>query len=139
MEWDGKKFSIDNDQILLRGAVLRNTSWCYGVVIFAGKDTKLMQNSGKSKFKRTSIDRLLNFIILGVSIAKTSICRAWKLCDFARTIFSQQNSMWNQCSIYYQITLERGFHEKCLNWKWISRFFPHCESVNNITFCRYNK
>lgn len=27
-----------------------------------------MQNSGKSKFKRTSIDRLLNFLIIGVSI-----------------------------------------------------------------------
>jgi hypothetical protein len=37
------------------------------MVIFAGKDTKLMQNSGKTKFKRTSIDRLLNFIIIGVS------------------------------------------------------------------------
>ena len=69
MEWEGKKYAIDNEQILLRGAVLRNTSWCYGVVIFAGKDTKLMQNSGKAKFKRTSIDRLLNFIILGVSIS----------------------------------------------------------------------
>jgi hypothetical protein len=44
--------------------VLRNTPWCYGVVLFAGRDTKLMQNSGKTKFKRTSIDRLLNFIIL---------------------------------------------------------------------------
>jgi hypothetical protein len=43
---------------------------CYGVVIFAGKDTKLMQNSGKTKFKRTSIDRLLNFVILGVSGSK---------------------------------------------------------------------
>ena len=43
---------------------------CYGVVIFAGKDTKLMQNSGKTKFKRTSIDRLLNFIILGVSLIR---------------------------------------------------------------------
>lgn len=41
--------------------------WCYGVVIFAGKDTKLMQNSGKTQFKSTSIDRLLNFIIIGVS------------------------------------------------------------------------
>ena len=50
------------------GTVLRNTEWAYGVVIFAGKDTKLMQNSGKTKFKRTSIDRLLNFIILGVSM-----------------------------------------------------------------------
>ena len=64
--WEGKKYALDNDNIVLRGAILRNTPWCYGVVVFAGKDTKLMQNSGKTKFKRTSIDRLLNFIILGV-------------------------------------------------------------------------
>ncbi|CAH2021589.1 unnamed protein product [Acanthoscelides obtectus] len=52
--WKGKRYSLDNDKIMLRGCVLRNTQWCYGVVIFAGKDTKLMQNSGKSKFKRTT-------------------------------------------------------------------------------------
>lgn len=61
------RYPLDNDKVVLRGCVLRNTQWCYGVVIFAGKDTKLMQNSGKTKFKRTSIDRLLNFIIIGVS------------------------------------------------------------------------
>lgn len=66
LTWKGKQYSLDNEKILLRGCVLRNTQWCYGVVIFAGRDTKLMQNSGKTKFKRTSIDRLLNFIILGV-------------------------------------------------------------------------
>lgn len=66
LTWHGKQYPLDNDKILLRGCVLRNTSWCYGVVIFAGKDTKLMQNSGKTKFKRTSIDRLLNFLIIGV-------------------------------------------------------------------------
>ena len=67
LSWEGQKYALDNDNIVLRGAILRNTAWCYGVVIFAGKDTKLMQNSGKTKFKRTSIDRLLNFVILGVS------------------------------------------------------------------------
>ena len=66
LTWNGKQHSLDNDKILLRGCVLRNTQWCYGVVVFAGRDTKLMQNSGKTKFKRTSIDRLLNYIILGV-------------------------------------------------------------------------
>lgn len=66
--WKNQRFSLDNEKILLRGCVLRNTQWCYGVVIFAGKDTKLMQNSGKTKFKSTSIDRLLNFIIIGVSL-----------------------------------------------------------------------
>lgn len=65
--WKNKQYSLDNDKIILRGCVLRNTQWCYGVVIYAGKDTKLMQNSGKTKFKRTSIDRLLNFLIIGVS------------------------------------------------------------------------
>lgn len=65
--WKNKQYPLDNDKILLRGCVIRNTHWCYGVVVFAGKDTKLMQNSGKTKFKRTSIDRLLNFLIIGVS------------------------------------------------------------------------
>merc|ERR1711935_592712 len=74
MEWEGRKYAIDNDQILLRGAVLRNTAWCYGVVVFAGRDTKLMQNSGKAKFKRTSIDRLLNFIILGIVFFLLCMC-----------------------------------------------------------------
>lgn len=40
--------------------------WFY---IFAGPDTKLMQNSGKTKFKRTSIDRLMNTLVLWVSFA----------------------------------------------------------------------
>ncbi|KAJ4451655.1 hypothetical protein ANN_03124, partial [Periplaneta americana] len=66
LDWKGKRFPLDNDKVVLRGCILRNTQWCYGVVIFAGKDTKLMQNSGKTKFKRTSIDRLLNFIIIGI-------------------------------------------------------------------------
>lgn len=49
------------------GCVLRNTKWCFGMVIYAGKDTKLMQNSGVTHFKRTNIDRLMNVLIFGVS------------------------------------------------------------------------
>ncbi|XP_046966409.1 probable phospholipid-transporting ATPase IM isoform X1 [Vanessa cardui] len=74
LSWRDQHFSLDNDKILLRGCVLRNTSWCYGVVVFAGKDTKLMQNSGKTKFKRTSIDRLLNFLIIGIVLFLLSMC-----------------------------------------------------------------
>ncbi|XP_023324671.1 phospholipid-transporting ATPase ID [Eurytemora carolleeae] len=74
LTWNHMKYSLDNEKILLRGAVLRNTPWCYGLVLFAGKDTKLMQNSGKTKFKRTSIDRLLNFIILGIVLFLLCMC-----------------------------------------------------------------
>ncbi|XP_055326985.1 phospholipid-transporting ATPase ID isoform X3 [Sitodiplosis mosellana] len=72
--WNNQRYPVDNDKILLRGCVLRNTQWCYGVVIFAGKDTKLMQNSGKTSFKSTSIDRFLNYIIIGIVLFLISIC-----------------------------------------------------------------
>ena len=67
LTWRDEVYSLDNEKILLRGCILRNTAWCYGLVLFAGRDTKLMMNSGKSKFKRTHIDRLMNKIIMGVS------------------------------------------------------------------------
>uniref|UniRef100_A0A915Q6M5 P-type ATPase C-terminal domain-containing protein n=1 Tax=Setaria digitata TaxID=48799 RepID=A0A915Q6M5_9BILA len=69
LHYNGTVLPLDNGQTLLRGCVLRNTRWCYGVVIFAGKDTKLMMNSGKTKCKRTSLDRFLNILIMGGDIA----------------------------------------------------------------------
>ncbi|XP_029092143.1 probable phospholipid-transporting ATPase IM isoform X5 [Monodon monoceros] len=66
LSWKGSEHSLNNEKIILRGCVLRNTSWCFGMVIFAGPDTKLMQNSGKTKFKRTSIDRLMNTLVLWI-------------------------------------------------------------------------
>ncbi|XP_034083879.1 phospholipid-transporting ATPase ID isoform X1 [Gymnodraco acuticeps] len=64
--WRDKKYTLSNQNMLLRGCVLRNTEACYGLVIFAGPDTKLMQNSGRTKFKRTSIDRLMNTLVLWI-------------------------------------------------------------------------
>ncbi|XP_071844250.1 phospholipid-transporting ATPase ID-like isoform X2 [Apostichopus japonicus] len=77
MTWEGEDYSLSNEQILLRGCRLRNSQWCYGIVIFAGKDTKLMQNSGKTTFKRTSIDRMMNKLVIcifGFLIVACLIC-----------------------------------------------------------------
>ncbi|XP_033633793.1 phospholipid-transporting ATPase ID-like isoform X2 [Asterias rubens] len=77
MTWEGEDFALNNDQIILRGCRLRNTKWCYGIVIFAGRDTKLMQNSGQSKLKRTSIDRMVNklvLVIFGILFVMCLIC-----------------------------------------------------------------
>uniref|UniRef100_A0A674MXB9 Phospholipid-transporting ATPase n=1 Tax=Takifugu rubripes TaxID=31033 RepID=A0A674MXB9_TAKRU len=64
LTYSGQKYALDNEKILLRGCTLRNTDWCFGLVLFAGQETKLMQNCGKSTFKRTSIDRLMNVLVL---------------------------------------------------------------------------
>lgn len=70
MSWHNESYSLDNDKVLLRGCVLRNTDWCFGLVLFAGRDTKLMMNGGKAKFKRTRIDELTNVLIIGVCTLK---------------------------------------------------------------------
>ncbi|XP_076005457.1 putative phospholipid-transporting ATPase IM [Genypterus blacodes] len=66
LSYGGQKYSLDNEKILLRGCTLRNTKWCFGLVLFGGPETKLMQNCGKSTFKRTTIDRLMNVLVLSI-------------------------------------------------------------------------
>jgi phospholipid-translocating ATPase len=75
LKWkNGETCSLDNDKMLLRGCRLRNTRWCYGLVVFAGADTKLMKNGGKTKFKQTHIDKLLNYLIIGIVIFLFTMC-----------------------------------------------------------------
>ncbi|XP_044515985.1 probable phospholipid-transporting ATPase IM [Gracilinanus agilis] len=98
LSWKDNKYPLNNEKIILRGCVLRNTSWCFGMVIFAGPDTKLMQNSGKTKFKRTSIDRLMNTLVLW--IFGFLVCMG--------IILAIGNSIWeHQVGDYFQAFLFR--------------------------------
>ncbi len=54
--------SIQN--LLLRGCSLRNTEWVLGVVVFTGRDTKIMINSGVTPSKRSRISRELNWNVI---------------------------------------------------------------------------
>eukprot|EP00731_Ephydatia_muelleri_P034005 Em0044g25a len=63
LHWNNATYSLDNEKVLLRGCRLRNTEWMYGVVIYAGSDTKLVQNSGRTKFKRTHLEQAMNKLV----------------------------------------------------------------------------
>ncbi|GAA6033681.1 hypothetical protein JCM8097_004379 [Rhodosporidiobolus ruineniae] len=60
----GKEIPLGPDQILLRGAQLRNTQWLYGLVVFTGHETKLMRNATAAPIKRTAMERMVNLQIL---------------------------------------------------------------------------
>ncbi|KAI9779356.1 MAG: hypothetical protein M1816_003603 [Peltula sp. TS41687] len=67
-----KELPLQPDQLLLRGATLRNTPWVHGVVVFTGHETKLMRNATATPIKRTAVERMLNVQILmlvGILIA----------------------------------------------------------------------
>ena len=59
-----KELPLAPDQLLLRGAVLRNTPWIHGAVVFTGHETKLMRNATATPIKRTQVERMVNIQIL---------------------------------------------------------------------------
>ncbi|XP_071756358.1 phospholipid-transporting ATPase IA isoform X3 [Centroberyx gerrardi] len=81
------------DQILLRGAQLRNTQWVHGIVVYTGHDTKLMQNSTRPPLKLSNVERITNFQILvlfGCLLAISLVC------SIGQTIWKYQygNAAW---------------------------------------------
>ncbi|XP_073440919.1 phospholipid-transporting ATPase IC-like [Dendrobates tinctorius] len=66
--WRGMSYPLDVDKILLRGCTIRNTMYCHGLVLFAGADTKIMRNSGKTRLKRTKIDYLMNYMVYTIFV-----------------------------------------------------------------------
>ncbi|GAB2225542.1 hypothetical protein Droror1_Dr00006339 [Drosera rotundifolia] len=63
LEYDRQIYPLDPSQILLRDSKLRNTAYVYGVVIFTGHDTKVMQNATESPSKRSTVERKMDSII----------------------------------------------------------------------------
>ncbi|XP_060272456.1 phospholipid-transporting ATPase IK isoform X10 [Ovis aries] len=76
LEWKGKKYPLDSGNILLRGCKVRNTDTCYGLVVYAGFDTKIMKNCGKIHLKRTKIDHLMNRLVVLIFVSKVVISAA---------------------------------------------------------------
>ncbi|KAF9996776.1 hypothetical protein BGZ80_009326 [Entomortierella chlamydospora] len=62
---DLPRYPLSINQILLRGTILRNTPYIYGLVIFSGEDTKIRQNGSKNvRTKAPSMQRLINRVIV---------------------------------------------------------------------------
>ncbi|KAI0314556.1 calcium transporting ATPase [Amylostereum chailletii] len=81
-----KQIPLGPDQLLLRGAQIRNTPWTYGFVVFTGHETKLMRNATAAPIKRTAVERQVNIqivflfaLLLALSIGSTigSSIRSW--------------------------------------------------------------
>ncbi|KAI0881871.1 phospholipid-translocating P-type ATPase [Annulohypoxylon maeteangense] len=61
-----KELPLNPEQLLLRGATLRNTPWIHGIVVFTGHETKLMRNATAAPIKRTKVERQLNMLVLAL-------------------------------------------------------------------------
>ncbi|TPX31648.1 hypothetical protein SmJEL517_g05073 [Synchytrium microbalum] len=57
-------YPLSLNQLLFRGATLRNTEYAYGIVVYTGVDTKIMMNFNKGKVKMSTLEKKMNYLIL---------------------------------------------------------------------------
>jgi phospholipid-transporting ATPase len=67
------KFSIDAEQLLLRGAQLSNTAWVIGLVVYTGHDTKELKNLEASRPKQSQLEQQLNRYFIYLFIFQTAL------------------------------------------------------------------
>lgn len=67
-------YSLSAKQVLLRGCMLKNTDWIYGVVVYCGQETKLMQNATSPPSKRTTLERATNRALMRIFFLVMLVC-----------------------------------------------------------------
>lgn len=100
---DNREYPISPENILLRGAKLRNTEWVIGCVIYTGHETKLMMNSlNKTILKQSYVEIMTNRQILALLGILIVICLISAICSVLWTKHNQ--SHWYLDELQSQVT-----------------------------------
>ena len=67
---------ITMSEMLLRGTLLKNSNYVYGLVVYTGKETRIQMNAARVPLKVGSFDRFLNIqiaILISVQVCQPAI------------------------------------------------------------------
>ena len=68
------QFPICERQMLLKGSILKNTSWIVGIVLYTGMNNKIILNSKKPRTKISLIEKKMNKYLIGIFILLIILC-----------------------------------------------------------------
>ncbi|KAF9984281.1 hypothetical protein BGZ75_004135 [Mortierella antarctica] len=103
---DLPRHPLSINQILLRGTILRNTPYIYGLVVFSGEDTKIRQNGSKNvRTKAPSMQRLINKVII---VIFSIVIFLSALCTVLSAIWNRNNNRPDRTAHY--LSAKGGIH-----------------------------
>ena len=71
---DGQTIPITNNNLLLRGCTLANTEYVEGLVVFTGHKTKLMMNATNLRYKKSRLERRMNWDVVWCAVILFLLC-----------------------------------------------------------------
>ncbi|XP_046854254.1 phospholipid-transporting ATPase VA-like isoform X2 [Xenia sp. Carnegie-2017] len=92
MDLNGNCIPIGTNNLLLRGCVIRNTDTVEGIVVYAGHDTKAMQNNSGPRSKRSKLERDINTDVLVCVVILISLC---VICAIGNGFWTANNEVFD--------------------------------------------
>ena len=117
----GNEFPLDAKNLLLKGAKLKNTDWIIGIVIYTGHNCKLMKNAKDPILKLSSVETLLNKLLVGILFLQIILSIISCICH---SIYYNQNEK-------IIISSDRINNNESLSNTWID-YLPFRLSVDSI-------
>jgi phospholipid-transporting ATPase len=71
--------NLEYNNFLLRGSSLRNTDYIYGVVVYAGHNTKIMLNSLSARSKQSKVFKIMNSQLKLIILIQMLLCLCFAL------------------------------------------------------------
>lgn len=78
-------------QLLYRGARLKNTKWIHGLVIYTGRNTKIMMNSDSASEKMSQIEIKVNRILGMILILQILLCIVIAILNYVFLMKEKEN------------------------------------------------
>lgn len=71
----GKKVSLDEQHVVLRGCKVKNVDWCIGYVVYTGRQTKIMMNSKEKQGRKVShLEKDVGKLTILIFILQVLLC-----------------------------------------------------------------
>ncbi|KAF3830512.1 hypothetical protein GH733_004331 [Mirounga leonina] len=104
LSWKDSKHCLNNENIILRGCILRNTNWCFGMVIFAGEVHDDVGQKTDITKKNEPVDFSVNpqadttfqfsdhHLMESVKLGDSKVHEFLRLLALCHTVMSEENS-----------------------------------------------
>jgi phospholipid-transporting ATPase len=70
----GIDFDLSIKQFIYKGTIIKNTPWAVAVVVYTGRETKIILNSQKGASKQSHLERIVNNLILLIFCVQIILC-----------------------------------------------------------------